>query len=70
MDKVILTPIDVEVTQHGISGTWTIRTWEARYDWVPARSSENLRWLRGHGVTQEEAVASLHHDRYVEEGDD
>ena len=72
MDKVILTPVDVEVSWEGRDGTWVVRSWvvrswEARYVWEEGMRSEDRRWLRGYGTTQEEAVASLLHDRYVEE---
>jgi hypothetical protein len=67
MDKVILTRVYVEARQEGQEETtWTVQIWESAYVTEPGVPPDILRPLRGYGTTQEEAVASLLHDRYVE----
>lgn len=39
------------------------KIYEARFDWAPGLRSEDFRFLRGHGATEEEAVAVLHQEK-------
>jgi hypothetical protein len=67
VEKVILTPVCTYTSMEGhedvVISVWS---WEARFAWDPT-NPEYLRWLRGFGTTEQEAVVSLRHDRYVEE---
>ena len=61
MPDIILRPVDrVVIVKDGQDETpFNKRTWEASYDWEPGKRSEDFRWLRGHGDTQDRAIAAL-----------
>lgn len=75
--KVIVAPVGISILREDLpleSGYGTkersgylnprpAKIYEARFDWAPGLRSEDFRFLRGYGATEEEAVAVLHQEK-------
>ena len=68
---VIVIPVDVSILREdlrlgdeaGYHNPRPARIYEAWFDWAPGMRSEDFRFLRGFGATEEEAVAALHQEK-------
>ena len=69
--KVIILPVDIDILREdlplgneaGYHNPRPAKIYEARFDWAPGLRSEDYRYLRGYGATEEEAVAVLYQEK-------
>ena len=69
--KVIITQVNISILREdlrlgdeaGYHNPCPARSYQARVDWAPGMRSEDFRFLRGFGATEEEAVAALHQEK-------
>ena len=69
--KVITAPVDISVLREdlplrddvGFHNPCPARIYQARFDWAPGMRSEDFRFLRGYGATEEAAIAALYQEK-------
>ena len=69
--KVIITQVNISILREdlrlgdeaGYHNPHPARIYQARFDWAPGMQSEDFRFLRGYGATEEAAIAALYQEK-------